>query len=128
MRAPKTKFLKSGAIAESSIHAVVMQFIKAHPVLRKVTIHIPNEGKRDAYYGNKLRMMGMCAGVFDLFLALPRRGYHGAWLELKSQDGTVSDDQRAFGESMLEQGYFIRVCYSIEQTIEVIEWYCSESL
>lgn len=126
MRAPKTKFLKSGAIAESSIHTVVMQFIKAHPLLRKVTIHIPNEGKRDAHYGNKLRRMGMCAGVFDLFLALPRHGYHGAWIELKSENGTVSEDQLAFGHAMLEQGYFVRVCYSIDQAIETIEKYCND--
>lgn len=119
----KAKLLKSGAISEDSIQDVVMQFIATSPLLRNVVIHIPNEGARTIQYGRRLKEMGMRAGVSDLFIALARRGYHGAWLELKSQDGLISAKQQQFLDDMAAQGYYTCVCFSIDETIEKIKWY-----
>lgn len=121
---PYLKLLKSGNISEDSIHKTVIHRVKLHPLLSKVIIHIPNEGKRTGRYGNHLKALGMREGVFDLQVLMARRGYIGAWIELKSKDGRLSQAQRAFQKDMQEQNYFTAVCYSIEEAIEVIEWYC----
>lgn len=124
---PKTQYLKSGNISESSIQKAVMDWIRLDPVLRTFVIHIPNEGKRTSRYGKSLKDMGMRPGVADLFIAIPRHGYGGAWLELKSKDGILSEAQKEFLDDMARQRYFTKVCYSIEETINTIKRYCFEN-
>lgn len=120
----RTASLKSGDISESSIQKTVMQWVNLNPLLRGFIIHIPNEGKRTSRYGKSLKDMGMRPGVSDLFIALPRHGYCGAWIELKSKKGILSDSQKAFLTDMSEQNYYINVCWTIEKAIETIRWYC----
>lgn len=118
------KFLKSGAMSESSLQKAVIQWVRLHIFLRDVVIHIPNEGKRTARYGKSLKDMGMRAGVSDLFIALQRHGYGGAWIELKSKDGVLSQVQKEFLDDMAVKGYFIHVCYSLDEAINIINGYC----
>lgn len=118
------KRLKSGDISESSIQKAVMQWVNLNPILRKVVIHVPNEGKRTKSYGKLLKDMGMRSGVSDLFIAMPRHGYGGAWFELKKKNGLITENQRKFLNDMHDQHYFTAICYSIEETIETIQWYC----
>ena len=123
----KTKCLKSGDPSESSIQKAVMQWVALDPVLRQCVIHIPNEGKRTSSYGKSLKDMGMRPGVSDLFIAMPRKGYSGAWIELKSKNGLLSDSQAEFLDDMRCQNYFTSACHSIDETIKIIEWYCFET-
>jgi hypothetical protein len=118
------KTLKSGELSESAIQKTVMEWVRCDPVLRALVIHIPNEGKRTSRYGKSLKDLGMRPGVADLFIGMPRHGYHGAWLELKSKNGTVSDMQREFLKDMSDQNYFSAICWSIEEAINTINWYC----
>ena len=117
-------YLKSGDISERSLQKCVMKWVYLNPTLRNVVIHIPNEGKRTPHYGKSLKDIGMRAGVSDLFIAMIRHGYGGAWIELKSKQGTLSDYQKKFLRDMAEQNYFTKICRSIEETIEFIKWYC----
>jgi VRR-NUC domain len=121
---PITKRLKSGAISETSIQKAVMQWVRVHPTLRELILHFPNEGKRTEKYGKSLKDMGMRAGVSDLFVAMQRHGYGGAWIELKSKDGILTKQQKEFLNDMAIQGYFTMVCYSIEETLAIIDRYC----
>ena len=118
------KLLKSGDISENSIQKAVMQWVNLNPTLRKVVIHIPNEGKRTVSYGKSLKDMGMRSGVSDLFIAMGRHNYYGAWIELKSKNGVLSTAQRQFIIDISDQNYLSASCHSIEETIEFIEWYC----
>lgn len=120
----KNHSLKSGNPSENSIHKTVIQFVNAHPILRKCVIHIPNEGKRTVMYGKHLKDMGMRPGVADLFIAMPRRGYNGAWIELKSKYGILSEHQANFLNDMSAQNFFTKVCSSVDSALEVIQWYC----
>ena len=52
-----------------------------------VMYHIPNGGRRDAITGARLKAEGVVAGVPDIFLAVPRQGFHGLYVELKRQKG-----------------------------------------
>lgn len=118
------KTLKSGELSENTIQKAVMEWVNLNPILRTCVIHIPNEGKRTSRYGNSLKKLGMRPGVSDLFIAMPRHNYNGAWIELKSENGVISDAQKAFIQDMHAQNYFTAVCWSIEDAIEMIGWYC----
>lgn len=124
---PKTQYLKSGEPSENSIQKAVMEWVRLDPALRMCVIHIPNEGKRTSRYGKSLKDMGMRPGVSDLFIAMPRKGYNGAWIELKSKNGVLSDTQMEFLDDMKNQNYFTASCHSTEETISLIKWYCFES-
>jgi hypothetical protein len=124
---PKTQYLKSGDISENAIQKAVMQWVKLDPVLRMCVIHIPNEGKRTSRYGKSLKEMGMRPGVADLFIAMPRKGYNGAWIELKSENGVLSDSQMEFLDDMRNQNYLTSTCHSIDEAIKTISWYCFEN-
>lgn len=117
------KILKSGKISEEAIHKTVMEWVRAHPYLKGLVLHFPNEGRRTARYGKLLKDMGMRAGVSDLLIAMPRHGFGGAWIELKSEDGILSSPQKAFLEDMNQQNYFTAVCWSIDEAINIISWY-----
>jgi hypothetical protein len=118
------KTLKSGELSESAIQKTVMEWVNTKRGLRNFVIHIPNEGKRTTYYGKSLKDMGMRPGVADLFIAMPKHGYHGAWIELKSKHGGLSTNQRDFLVDMMIKNYFATACFSIEDAIDTINWYC----
>lgn len=120
---PRIKLLKSGDISEDSIQKAVIQWTRLHPVLKNLVIHIPNEGKRSPRYGKHLKDIGLLPGVWDLLVATARHNYIGAWIELKSAKGTLSEAQKAFAKTMEQQNYYLAVCHSIESAIKTIEWY-----
>ena len=56
--------------------------------------HCPNGEARNPIIGAKLKRMGVKAGVPDLFLPVPRGGFHGLWIEMKRRKGgRVSEGQ-----------------------------------
>ena len=119
--------LNSGEISEEAIQKTVIQWVRSHPYFKGkegLVLHFPSEGARSPVFGKKLKDMGFRAGIADLLIAMPRRGYGGAWLELKSKKGKLSPAQKEFLDNMQQQNYFTAVCYSIEGAIEMIEWYC----
>lgn len=116
--------LSNGKPSEYAIQKAVFDWIRTQPQIRDVIFHIPNEGKRSWATGKALKQIGMLAGVADILITYANHGYHGCWIELKSEKGIVSVQQHAFRKTQLEFGYFATVCYSIEETIKMIEWYC----
>ncbi len=89
--------------------------------------HVPNEGAIPPQYRVKLIEMGLLSGVSDFILLEPRRGYHGALIELKRASKTdatpVSEDQRKFMEWGRRKGYFTAVCYGFEQYWKCLLYY-----
>ena len=120
---PRNDYLKSGELSEDAIQKTIISWVRTHPLLKNIVIHIPNEGKRSPIYGKRLRDMGMVAGVWDLLNATSRRGYIGAWIEIKSKDGKLTQAQKEFGIAMGHQNYYVDVCHSIEEGIKQISWY-----
>lgn len=120
------KYLKSGALSEESLHKAVITWVNTAPFMkpyRKLVIHFPNEGKRSLRYGALMKAIGMRRGVSDLFIAPARHGFSGAWIELKASGGIVSLEQKEFLDDMRTHGYFTKVCWSIQEAIDTIEWY-----
>lgn len=93
--------------------------------LLKLLFHIPNERYCTPQQGKLLKLMGVRRGVPDLFLPVARGGYHGLWIEMKTESGTTTSEQDWWGEQLLEQGYFWEVCHGWESAVRVLEWYLS---
>ncbi len=77
-----------------------------------------------------LRVKACKAGVIkkglpDVVIPAARRGYHGLYIELKSEDGTTSKDQIEFIRRLNEENYLAVVCYSFKEVTSKIEWYFS---
>lgn len=116
--------------------ACVQWFSLAYPSLRRLLHHSANEGKRTTRVvhthagtrvvcsgGARLKALGMQPGFPDLFLAVPRGGQHGLFVEMKSAKGTVRDTQREMLALLSEQGYATAVCRSLDEFRSVIDNY-----
>ena len=66
---------------------------------------------------------GMLSGVPDLFLPVPKNGYHGLFIEMKYGSNKVTEDQEKFLQNAANVGYAISVCYSANEAIKRIEDY-----
>lgn len=102
----------------------LMKWVATQPLLRELFIHIPNEGKRSPIAGAHLKRMGMRKGVSDNFLALPRKGYHGLWMELKRLKGAKeTPEQKDWINKMLELNYAAHFAYGWENARDILLQY-----
>lgn len=123
--------------SEDSIQmSCVSWFRIAHPELARLLHHSANEGKRTTRIvhthagtrvvcsgGARLKAMGMQTGFPDLFLAVPRRGMHGLFIEMKSATGRLEPSQREMLALLSEQGYATAVCRSLDDFQRVTDSY-----
>ncbi len=84
---------------------------------------IPNGGKRNAREGARLKAQGAKSGVWDIFLPLPLNGVSGLYIEMKSGNNKLTENQKEFGEAMKNNGYQCNVCYSWIEAKKVISDY-----
>ena len=69
---------------------------------------------------------GMLSGVPDLFLPVPKNGFHGLFIEMKSEKGRLTDNQHWFLTNADSLGYKTAVCYSAKEAISAIQAYYDE--
>lgn len=116
MKKHKTSNLRS----EDSEQEAVIEYCR----LRSIPIiHIPNEGKRSASYGAKMKRMGLAKGFPDLFIPEPINGAHGLFIELKADNGKISKDQEEWLMLLSKKGYRSFVCRGFNAAKSVIEKY-----
>ena len=85
--------------------------------------HIPNEGKRSASTGSRLKREGLKSGVSDICVPVSRCGYHNLYIELKSGKNKATESQLEFIRGINENGGKALVVYEAENAIEVIQAY-----
>jgi hypothetical protein len=64
---------------------------------------------------------GLTRGLFDLVVMSPKLGDLTGWLELKTDDGVLSDAQKLFKLVMIARGVPYAVTYGRDQPIRVLE-------
>lgn len=64
--------------------------------------------------------MGVRAGWPDLQLAVPRAGKPGLFIELKSPDGRLTDEQKELLPLIEAQGYAVCVAWSFDESVSAI--------
>ena len=77
----------------------------------------------------KLKKEGWQKGVPDLFIAVPRWGNHGLWIELKDVGKTekaLSDEQNEYLELFKAQGYEAIWCAGADMAIAAIKVYMDD--
>lgn len=85
---------------------------------------IPNGGKRDRVTAAKLKGEGVKPGIPDIFLPVPRGGFHGLYIELKrTKGGRPSEAQKDMIPRLREQGYRVEICKGFNAAADVIEEY-----
>ena len=75
-----------------------------YPDLR-LLFAVPNGGARSKATGGKLKAEGVRPGVSDYIALVPRNGFHGLVLELKTAKGRASPEQMAFIAAARIAGY-----------------------
>lgn len=81
---------------------------------------------RRAKQWGKLKRQGAREGVSDVFLPVPRGGYHGLWIELKAtrpHASDVSEDQAEWQKEMRGQGYLAVVAYGSKEAADAVTSY-----
>lgn len=68
---------------------------------------IPNGGHRSEITGAKLKAEGVKKGVPDLALMVAKKGFHGLFIELKTEDkkSKLSVEQQHWLDALTAQGY-----------------------
>lgn len=88
----------------------------------------PLHANQNAYNGNvrsgaRSVREGVKSGVFDLTLPVPRGGYHGLYIEVKTGKGKLSFNQKAWLEHYKLNGYRAEVCRSVDEIFKTIVEY-----
>ena len=89
----------------------------------RMAFAIPNGGKRHITTGMRLKATGVRKGVPDIFLPVARGKYHGLFIEMKSEKGTVRKNQKEWHDALRTQGYKVEVCRGCDQAIKEIQEY-----
>lgn len=84
---------------------------------------IPNGGHRHKAVAVRKKAEGVKPGVPDICLPVPRGPWHGLYIELKTETGSVSREQRRWLAMLSRLGYRAKVCRGWQQAQAVIEDY-----
>lgn len=102
-------------------------FSRTNGLEEELFFSIPNQGRgggwQQARRGAYMKAEGLRKGVADYMLAFPVGRYHGMFLELKSEDGDVSKEQRDFLDKTTMRGYYSVACFGLDDAREQIEKY-----
>ena len=80
---------------------------------------IPNGGKRTRWQAAQAKQEGMVAGAPDIAVILPDG--LTLWIEMKRRKGgQISPAQKAFGQTLLDNGHHYRVCRGWEDAMEFV--------
>lgn len=90
--------------------------------------HNPNGGLRNPRVANTLKSEGVKRGIWDVFIPIPTKDYHGLYIEFKAPGkrpkrngkGGLSDDQIEFGLYGDKTGYSMQVAYSWEEGVQIV--------
>lgn len=89
-----------------------------YPHERGMLFHV-NQKARNKIEGNRMKAMGVVPGVSDLIYLRPLI-IGPLYIEMKSENGTQSDEQKRFERIVTEFGYTYVICRSLEHFIELV--------
>lgn len=85
----------------------------------------PLQGARTPKNGARMKAEGMRKGTPDMLLAAGRKGFHGLWIENKTEKGVVSAEQKAIILALKKENYCVHVCRSPSEAARTIMEYLS---
>lgn len=126
---------KQKIATEASEQRALVKWLNMHPTLKNLFCKIDNEGARTPQQGWHAKLLGLRAGVSDLFIYYPSGKYHGLFIEMKrkrtySRSERLTEtwqSQEKFQEIVKSVGFCAETCYGFEDAIKIIETYLSPS-
>lgn len=112
--------------SEHQAQAMLVNFLETnHPDV--LFFAIPNGAPLagGARTSRRLKAEGCLPGVSDLFLAEKRGNYAGAFLEMKTETGRLTDGQTWFLAQAESKGYYTMVCHGFDEARAMVEDYLS---
>lgn len=107
---------------EHSEQVKLVQYIRAfHPDI--IVAAIPNGGNRSATERLRLAHEGVLAGMPDLMVLQPTKGFYGLFIEMKTNIGIMSIKQTALSKQLNSKGYLCLIARSTTEGIKLIEDY-----
>lgn len=106
---------------EEGLQGYVADRLRWDGVPGLIWYHPANEGKRSPRTGARLKRLGMRPGVADMAIVLP--GGRACFLELKSAEGDVSDEQIQFRADCERNGAPYGIARTPEQADAILrQW------
>ena len=90
---------------------------------RRTAIATDSRGRRYSPEGRKLQAKGVKKGVPDVMVMNQRKGYNGLAIELKAKRNKPTEDQLIYLGKLRGIGWFVYVSNSLDETLDLIEWY-----
>ena len=99
-----------------------------YPKQANLLFSIPNGGLRNIRTARTMKAEGTRAGVSDLLFMKSHPRFAGLWIEMKSEKGVLSAEQREFHHDAKDNGYAVAVCRSIDEFKSEIKSYLAGTL
>jgi hypothetical protein len=103
---------------EDNIQRVLFAHLNRRAARGVVYWHTPNGGKRQISEAAKFKRLGVRPGMPDVMLL---RGGELFALELKTDTGRLSDDQRATLQSLTAAGATVATAYGLDHALKLLE-------
>ena len=107
---------------EDSVQKAVVNYLKyAYPT----ALYCASAGGVRTSYKQavKMKATGYVKGFPDLFIYEPRNGFFGLAIELKTEKGVASPEQKEWQIKLIERGYQAHICKGFDAAIQVIDSY-----
>lgn len=95
-----------------------------YPATRQLCYHIANGGLRTIRESNKLKAMGVVAGIPDYHIAIASRGYNSLYIEFKEPDVKKNTNhyrnQLVVHERLKAAGNKVVICDSLDEAKAIV--------
>ncbi len=95
---------------------------KKNPILKTI-FHVENERKCTPAQGARRKRKGVRAGIPDIIVPISRRPFCGLFIELKTDKGKVSKEQKEIMAMLYSLGHAVYIARSGKEAIDLVTNY-----
>jgi hypothetical protein len=112
---------------ESQIQKDLVRWFRArYESLEPLFFAVGNGGARNVWTAKIMKDEGVRAGVSDLILLIPRHGFAGLLVEMKTPDGKQSESQKEFERLATQYKYKYVVVRDLTTFQKLMLWYIED--
>lgn len=109
-------------MTEHTMQVKLIQYIRTfYPDV--LIFAIPNGAAVSGRNRLRLHKEGLISGIPDVFIATPKNGFNGLFIELKTLTGIESNNQKIIRERLVNNGYLVYVARQLDTALQLIEDY-----
>lgn len=116
--------LKAGS--EAQVQSSVMKYIALqYPEVRQLSTASAGGLRTSKTQGKRMKATGYSKGFPDIAILWPHKGYHGLFIEMKTETGSSTPEQKAWIDRLNEKGYLAKICKGFDEAKSTIDFYLS---